>query len=418
MKTYIIQHFLFGLRWIPNPFSIGLKPSLIVLRKRFISKLISSFGVRITRSYFLNRLRYFNKPKDYAKLITYEKNKDHLNVINTYKLIPKKTIDNELLKHVRNSYLALNKKKDSLKIQNIIIEGYKNTLINLKTKHMSTLESGAVQIGTMLEYKENSPVNIVKAKDFQHHPIDNSLEHHFYLTFYNSNLKTFIPIYRSFTKIKGTGFLKLEYIHGRKPILSDISQIQKFQRELFKKTYSSLINSKSMKPVLYFIMDKSNMLPYSSKRKINNVLSKIANHSSFKKSDIEAILNHVYLTPHIFLLIDLKEDLVLQHADFGNGNIIINSKGVLKVYDWDTYKLGLPGSDILAFILQFTLDFNYVQAHLFDFLKKEKISNYHVVISYLVLKYLDVLTNQQEGIRTQENLHKAMDYLRKSPLNN
>lgn len=421
LKTYKVQHFLFGLRWQPNPLKIDFKTTLIILRQHFTVSLISSFGMRITKIYILNRIRYFNKSKKYAELNFYANNKDHNNVIKIFNQFSMEELDTQLITLVSKSYSHLNQGEKALELQKTILDNYSNRLPETKINFVNVLKKGAEQSGTLLELEDGSPINLIKAKNFQYHPVNNSIEHHFYLTFSNSSLEAYIPTYRSFTKIKNMGFLKLEYIHGRSPILADINQILKFQKELIKIKYSTLLSSKSIKPVLNFILSKSNGLPYSSKRKMSRSLSKISNYLNFKKmnekNEYDIILEQVYLKPYIFQLINLKEDLALQHRDFGSGNIIVNFKGVPIVYDWNSYKLGLPGNDVLQFILGFTYDFDYIQTHLFDFLEKEKINNFHVVSSYLVLIYLNHLMNQPEGIRTQENLHKAMEYLTMSPLN-
>jgi hypothetical protein len=90
------------------------------------------------------------------------------------------------------------------------------------------------------------------------------------------------------------------------------------------------------------------------------------------------------------------------------------------VYDWEGYGLNIPGIDLLKFILFFTHDFNYIKEHVFKFLCNEEINNYNAITSYLVYKYLEILTDPQdyaiwpaENQRIEENWNLAIEYLKK-----
>jgi hypothetical protein len=129
------------------------------------------------------------------------------------------------------------------------------------------------------------------------------------------------------------------------------------------------------------------------------------------------LLHKLFIKKRMLNQIDIRRDFVFQQGDFIPSNSKIDDEGILMVYDWESYRVDVPGTDLLKFICKFTHDFNFIHEHVFAFLQGEKINNYDVITCYLTLQYLNSLVNQPEGVRIEENWDLAIDYLRNSPLN-
>jgi thiamine kinase-like enzyme len=208
---------------------------------------------------------------------------------------------------------------------------------------------------------------------------------------------------------KNIAFLTMEYIHGRKPQIDDIDAIKKFQRKCIKISYKKMpyLRVFNIKGVSYYT---SLFLIHSHNKPQRLPMEKLV-------EDIK-LLHKLFIKRRVLKQINIKRDFVFQHGDFGPNNSKIDDEGKLMVYDWETYGLNIPGSDLLSFILVFTHDFNYIKEHVFTFLSDEGKGNYNAITCLLTLQYLNRLVSQPEGVRIQENWDHAIDYLKRSPLNN
>lgn len=284
--------------------------------------------------------------------------------------------------------------------------------------------TGANQYGMITKIEESKIIEITKTKRFRARSSNRSIEVYFYKFSQqlNSEIKKYLPKYLNYVAEKKIGHLSLDFVHGRAPQLVDIELVLDFQKTLIKTKFKDLIHNPNFKEITPYIFYQMRLVPFSSKQEITSLITNYQtrihsyNHSDFDVDSIK-LLKKIYLTPFINNLLNLREDLVLQHLDFGSHNSRVDEEGKLKVFDWESFSITLPGLDILGFILGFTFDFNYVEHYLIKFLEESHIIAFDVVSAYLVLLYLDRLINQPEGVRIQENWNLAMDYLRKSPLN-
>jgi hypothetical protein len=282
---------------------------------------------------------------------------------------------------------------------------------------------GRNNYGVVIHTIDNSPALITKIKRFHNHPITQSIEEYFYATIRNSSedLKKYTVELITTNRDKEFGFFTFIYTHGRKPQIQDLDRILEFERVL-QDIKLDFINKNVDKGVRKYILSPNKVLTPISKKQNTKTVQNIISHSTKsipneKLSLGISILNKLINKTQIHKKLNIKKDLVLQHRDFGVHNSKINQHGKLLVFDWESYTLGIPGTDILNFIMSYTISFKFVESQLFSFLRKEKISNYNVVTCYLTLQYLNRLVNQPEGVRIEENWDLAIDYLRNSPLN-
>jgi thiamine kinase-like enzyme len=216
--------------------------------------------------------------------------------------------------------------------------------------------------------------------------------------------------------------LSLEYIHGRKAQFSDLEKIKKISPNFHNLKYLQLKSSMTRK-VFYFMIKNSRTTEKLSIKYTSDLISEIELRAEKKfpsqniKQDI-LLLKSLFLKKNILMKLNIKRDLVLQHRELNPSHLRIDFNKDLKIIDWELYGLDFPGSDILNFILSFTIDFELIKTEVFDYLKSQNISNVELICNHLTLRYIGILLNNVEGTRIQENWSHAIDYLKKSPLYN
>ena len=392
-------------------------------------KIINKLGKKINPfNKFFIFIRFFFKSRNYRKAFYSFYNNRFSQAIDYVLKIDKSKRDLTLKKILTKSLRQLGRSSEAIHAQGeingqqLIILKERQNVENSSVQQAIT--KGTAQYGIITTIEESKISKITKTKRFRARPSNRSVEVYFYRFSQqlNPEIKKYLPKYLDYDAEKKVGHLTLDFVNGRAPQLADIELILDFQKTLMETKFKDLIHNSNFKEITPYIFYRMRLLPFSSKQEITSLITNYQtrihsyNHSDFDVDSIK-LLKKIYLTPFINNLLNLREDLVLQHLDFGSHNSRIDEEGKLKVFDWDSYSVSLPGLDILGFILGFTFDFNYVEHYLIKFLEEIHIIAFDVVSAYLVLLYLDRLINQPEGVRIQENWNLAIDYLRKSPLN-
>jgi len=429
MTSLNLSKFLFVLRWsVLSIFTRNPKQHFQIIRLPLIHKIK---GNPLTLRLVL-RIIFPLKSSQYVNLMFayFSGSNNDLKVL--LKAVPSRDTDIRTLKIGRQLDLKIQNLKSSLEKTRLIAENF--DLANSLYAHLELLSElpleyyivekfGFVNIGLVIHTNKEKPLFLTKIKRFHNHPIDQSVEHHFYINLRScgEQLKQFIPEFISMTTEGEFGFFTMNYVHGRKPQMEDIKAVYDFNRALFNIKYDTIKNHlrKSVQP---FVLSPTKVLAPLSKKQNKQTIKGLLSIASGKMPDKEfqkekLLIEKLVVKYNIHRKINIKEDLVLQHGDLSGHNCKINQEGTLMVYDWDSYTLGLPGRDLLGFIMSYTIDFNIIDQELFSFLKEEHISNYDVITCYLTLQYLNSLVRQPEGVRIEENWDLAIGYLRNSPLN-
>jgi len=300
-----------------------------------------------------------------------------------------------------------------------------DSILQKKLNHKIILvDSGGSHFGMITHSDKGVLIYHTKIKKLTNKKVINSIEYRFYTEIRTNNqqLKDYTASYVQKSAVGRYMMLTTEFIHGRKPQLDDLIIIEKAYSAIHKIKYQELYSSLEFKPLLY-VLSQEEIFNVFSKKYIHAILIDIGERSriTIDKYELENDLLYLYSLFYknkLYTRINFKEDLVLQHRDFGPHNCKIGNDENIKIYDWETYSLDLPGSDLLKFILFFTFNFDFIERKLFGFLEESSISNYQNITNFLTLRYLHRLVHQPEGVRIQENWDHAIDYLKRSPLNN
>jgi thiamine kinase-like enzyme len=230
----------------------------------------------------------------------------------------------------------------------------------------------------------------------------NQKEQFFYQTLLKSlgPLQQHIPKLNALHRLNGSSLLTLEYVHGRPAQLDDLDKLLEIQEKFYK--ISSTI--KQLQSIL--IIPGYNGIP--------NYLS-FKSFTKLSKED-RSVIHKLLFKLKIVSTLNETNDFVFQHMDFGANNIKISDTNEIYVYDWDSYLLALPGHDLLTFLREFTIDFSLIKENVFEFLKKQNISNYDVVTALLTIHYLNQISSLPNGVAIENHLIAAMDFLKNSPL--
>ena len=372
--------------------------------------------------------RYFYMSSKFRTAFYYFHNGNHVEVIPLLLSIPEEKRNIKEWNMLARSYQRTGNLEESKKIRESVVSINIKNSINEQSSHSSSsfqvLKYGGRHLHMEVNSEEGKITTITKTVSFHLRPSHRSIEAYFYqhISRMNPKLYDYIPAFHNYSPYNRVGQLTIEYVHGRKPQLHDLNQAFTFQRELYKIRHLQLISSKKIKPIYpyitntRFIMELTKGALFTSRLK--SIESRLISYHNIPnvKNDL-AMINSAFNNPWIGEFIDLREDLVLQHKDFKAGNMFINENGNLIVLDWETCNLSVPGSDLLYFILSFTLDYTLIQGDLFQFIKDFNFKGYQAITAYLTYLYLEHLANQPEGVRIQENWNLAIEYLKKSPLN-
>jgi hypothetical protein len=346
-----------------------------------------------------------------------EKEKD-LNYLKANRILQKKNRDLEGFTDTSKKMLSLFDLENNLYSE-------LDSILKKKLNHNIILEdTGWSHFGLITHSDKGVIKYFTKIKKLNNKEALDSIEYKFYSELRTSNwqLKDFTP---SLVHMSTEGrylMLTTEFVHGRKPQLEDLSIIKKAYSVIHKLKYKELRSSLEYTTFLY-VLSQEGIFNLFSNKYYQAILTDIDKKSriAINKYELENDLTYLYSIFYKNKLdksINFKKDLVLQHRDFGSHNCKIDSAGNIKIYDWETYSLGLPGTDLLKFILSFTFNFDYIKRELFDFLREDNIPNFKNVTSLLTLHYLHRLVQQPEVVRIEEDWDLAIEYLKKSPLNN
>ena len=372
-------------------------------------------------------VRYFYRSRKFRSSFFYFHNQMWEKAIKEIESIPEKHRDLKLLNMLAKSQQYLGLHQDSLQTKEELLLKYTDNLStsdSVDLEFYKVLKPGSSQLDIQVGTKDSIVQSITKTVSFNIRSSDRGVESHFYQYVFNAStsLSQYVPELINYFASKSTGQLTIEHINGRKPQLKDLDQILSFQKELFSIRYKTIRANKYLKNVAPYITTSKFMMPHNGYFDLQLALTNLSKKLSEDQSVQDAVsdlnfLKRILTNPWIENFIDLREELVVQHLDFGSHNMMIDQNNILKVYDWETYNLSIPGIDILRFIFAFTIDFELVKTTLYAFLYTFNFKSYHAITAYLTYLYLEHLANQTEGVRIQENWNLAIDYLRKSPLN-
>jgi hypothetical protein len=422
------QKLLFKLRW------------LLLISKRNPEQHLKSIKLLLMQwlknypaiLYYSLRLLYPLKSTHYSRLmVAYINNHSSDDIETLIKHIPSKDNDARTFKirkilykgtsNLNQSKLNINKITDFIDLETQVYQPLRE-ITNLKLEHYLTDLGGANNYGMILHTHNEAILYITKIKRIHNHPSNFSIEKSFYTNIVESSeqLKQHVPKLISMSTDGQFGFFTMSYIHGREPQIEDLISVLEFEVVLIGIDLDFIRRTLNNKVEPYILSPAKVLAPLSKKRNLQ-ILHRIVDYADDKapneKLKISSLLEKIIIIKQLHKRINIKNDLVLQHRDFGWPNIRIDQFGKLIVIDWDVFSLGIPGSDTLGFIMRHRIDFEFIEKNLFHFLKKENISNFHVITCYLTIHYLDRLVQQPEGINIEENWNLAFDYLEKSPLN-